>query len=85
MKSFLTSAVLCLLPVCACAADSPSFRGGSDHPGVYDSSPLTKFTQVKWKFTTQGKLFSSPAVVGNTMFFGSTDHFLYSVDLASGK
>jgi outer membrane protein assembly factor BamB len=60
------------------------FRGNSEHPGVYDSAPISKFTQLKWKFSTQGKVFSSPAVVGNTMFFGSTDHFLYAVDLASG-
>ena len=85
MKSILALAVLCLLPFAAAAADSPSFRGGSEHPGVYDSPSLTKFTQVKWKFTTQGKVFSSPAVAGNTIFFGSTDHFLYAVDLASGK
>jgi outer membrane protein assembly factor BamB len=85
MKSFLASGVLCLLPAFACAADSPSFRGGSEHPGVYDSFPLTKFTQIKWKFSTQGKVFSSPAVSANTIFFGSTDHFFYAVDLATGK
>ena len=76
MKSFLASAVVCLLPLTALAADSPSFRGGSEHPGVYGAPPLAKFTQLKWKFATQGKVFSSPAVVGNTIFFGSTDHFL---------
>ena len=85
MKSFLAFAVLCVLPLAALAGDSPSFRGGSEHPGVYDAPPLAKFTQLKWKFTTQGKVFSSPAVVGNTIYFGSTDHFLYAVDLASGK
>jgi len=81
----LLSAVLCLLPVSALRADSPSFRGGSEHPGVYDSAPLTRFKQIKWKFLTKGKVFSSPAVSGNTVFFGSTDHFLYAVDLATGK
>src|SRR5258708_18415425 len=85
MKSFLVSAVVCLLPLVALPADSPSFRGGSEHPGVYEAPPLARFTQLKWKFTTQGKVFSSPAVVGNTIFFGSADHFLYSVDSATGK
>jgi outer membrane protein assembly factor BamB len=85
MKALLASAVLCLLPACAIPADSPSFRGGSEHPGIYDSPPLTKFTQIKWKFSTQGKVFSSPAVSGGTIFFGSMDHFFYAVDLATGK
>jgi eukaryotic-like serine/threonine-protein kinase len=85
MKSLLASAVLCLLPASAFAADSPSFRGGSEHPGVYDSAPLSKFTQVKWKFSTKGKVFSSPAVFGGTVFFGSTDHFFYAVDLATAS
>src|SRR5258706_286877 len=40
MKSFLVSAVVCLLPLVALPADSPSFRGGSEHPGVYEAPPL---------------------------------------------
>jgi outer membrane protein assembly factor BamB len=85
MRAFLASVVLSLLPTIMFPADSPSFRGGSEHPGVYDSAPLAKFTQVKWEFATRGKVFSSPAVSGTTVFFGSTDHILYSLDLASGK
>src|SRR5882757_8970036 len=85
MKSFLVSAVVCLLPLAGLPADSPSFRGGSEHPGVYNASPLAKFAQLKWTFSSHGKVFSSPAVSGATMFFGSTDHFLYALDLASGK
>jgi eukaryotic-like serine/threonine-protein kinase len=85
MKRVLALAALSLLPACLFAADSPAFRGSSEHPGVYDSPPLTKFTQLKWKFSTRGQVFSSPAISGGTLFVGSMDHFLYAVDLTTGN
>ena len=84
MRRFLFSASLCLLPFLASASDSPQFRGGPDHPGTYDSPPITTLPQVKWKFATHGKIFSSPAIAEKTLFVGSTDHFLYALDLDSG-
>ncbi|HEU5402921.1 MAG TPA: PQQ-binding-like beta-propeller repeat protein, partial [Terriglobales bacterium] len=45
---------------------------------------VPKFTRVKWKFHTNGRVFSSPAVADGMAFVGSTDHFLYAVDLATG-
>jgi outer membrane protein assembly factor BamB len=85
MKRFLVSAVLCLVPRALFALDSPSFRGGSDHPGVYDSAAITHAPQLKWKFQTAGKIFSSPAISGGVLFVGSTDHNLYALDLATGR
>jgi hypothetical protein len=38
---------------------------------------------VKWKFKTGGKVFSSPAVTGGLAFIGSDDGHLYALDAHS--
>jgi outer membrane protein assembly factor BamB len=51
-------------------------------------SPLTTYSGlggIKWKFKTQGKIFSSPAVCNGIVYIGSEDHNLYAVDEKSGK
>jgi eukaryotic-like serine/threonine-protein kinase len=77
-------ASLLLLPVLTVAKDSPSFRGDPNHPGVYDEAPVTKFTQLKWRFQTKGIVVSSPALVGDTVYIGSADHRLYAINAATG-
>ena len=39
---------------------------------------------MKWKFRTGGHVASSPAVVGDSAYVGSTDGFVYAVALADG-
>jgi len=60
------------------------FRANPQHTGVYQSFPIAKFSRVKWKFHTGGKVFSSPAVAAGMVYVGSSDGDLYAVDLASG-
>src|SRR3984957_21169181 len=66
------------------STDAPMFRGAPQHSGVYNSSAITNFNRVKWKFHTKGMIFSSPAVVGGVVYVGSNDRNLYAVDLSSG-
>src|SRR4029077_11136974 len=40
--------------------------------------------KVKWKFHTNGSVFSSPAVAGGGGFLGGSGGILYAVDLESG-
>jgi len=40
---------------------------------------------VKWKFKTGGKIFSSPAIWKGTAIIGSGDKNLYAVDISTGK
>jgi eukaryotic-like serine/threonine-protein kinase len=60
------------------------FRGNLAHTGLYNASGVPKFSQVKWKFHTDGQVISSPAVANGMAFVGSTDGNLYAVDLESG-
>ena len=76
--------LLLLLPLVVMAQDSPMFRHDPQHSGIYDAVGVPKFEKVKWKFHTDGRVFSSPAVVKDTVYFGSTDHYLYAVDLETG-
>jgi outer membrane protein assembly factor BamB len=66
------------------AQDAPMFRGNLQHTGVYDSAGIVKFNGIKWKFHTNGRVISSPAVVGGVAYVGSTDSNLYAIDAASG-
>ena len=78
------TALFLLLPGCLFANDSPMFRGDPAHTGVYDAAGVLQSAKVKWKFQTNGRVYSSPAVVKGTVYFGSTDHYLYAVDKDSG-
>ncbi len=67
----------------ALAEEPALFRGDLRHSGVYAGKAPT-LGKVKWKFRTEGPVLSSPVVSGGAVYFGSGDHFLYSVGL-TGK
>ena len=60
------------------------FRGNPQHTGVYTGDPVTQFTKIKWQFHTGGQVLSSPAIRGDTLFVGSSDHNFYALDVADG-
>jgi outer membrane protein assembly factor BamB len=73
-----------LLPGLASIAGAQSmFRGGPDHLGVYESAAPSLAT-VAWKFKTNGRVISSPVVVGDAVYVGSTDGNLYAINRADG-
>ena len=80
-RSLLAALLLCLT---ALAQNSAMFRADLAHTGVYKGQGIPKFSQMKWKFHTDGQVISSPAVADGTVFVASTDGNLYAVDLASG-
>ena len=61
------------------------FRNDLQHSGIYQTTPASDSIKLKWKFKTGGYVFSSPAVSGNIVFFGSNDSCFYAVDKASGS
>jgi hypothetical protein len=67
------------------AAEQPAmFRGNPAHTGVYDSTGVPQPTKIKWQFQTKGQVLSSPAVTSDTVYIGSSDHFLYALNRNSG-
>lgn len=64
--------------------DATMFRGDPQHCGVYNSAGAPQLHGVQWKFHTSGQVISSPAIVGDTVYVGSTDHHLYALDRTSG-
>lgn len=82
MKRFVLIFLLALpLPM---FAQDAMFRGNAEHTGVYAAAGVPKFTAIKWQFHTKGQVISSPAISGDKLFFGSSDHCLYALDLATG-
>jgi outer membrane protein assembly factor BamB len=82
MKRFVLVCLLALpLPV---LAQEAMFRGNSEHTGVYAAAGAPKFTGIKWQFHTKGQVLSSPAIAGDKLYFGSSDHSFYALDLATG-
>ncbi len=84
LKSCLPCFAILLFALPAFCADASMFRGNAEHSGVYDAAEVKKFSKVKWKFHTAGQVISSPAVVGGTIYVGSTDGNLYAVDSEAG-
>ena len=81
-RSLLTMLALCLSSF---GQDAAMFRGDLAHSGVYKAQGVPRFSQVKWKFHTDGQVISSPAVAElGWSSSGSTGGNLYAVDLASG-
>lgn len=60
------------------------FRGNPQHTGVYAGPGVPQLTKIKWQFHTNGQVLSSPAMANGTLVIGSSDHFLYALDAATG-
>lgn len=80
--ALVSLAVLIFQP--AMAADAPMFHGNAQHTGVYGGAGTAALGGVKWAFHAKGAFVSSPAVVGDKVFVGSTDGFLYAVNRGAG-
>jgi outer membrane protein assembly factor BamB len=84
-NSLLTIVLLALLPASqATLAEDPMFRANPAHTGVYEAAGVPQFSKIKWQFQTKGQVLSSPAVTGDTVYIGSSDHYLYAVDRGTG-
>src|SRR5262245_40240702 len=55
-----------------------TFHGCEDHCGVYETEEYKTLGEIKWKFKTAGKVFSSPAIYNGYAFIGSEDKNLYA-------
>jgi outer membrane protein assembly factor BamB len=69
----------------AVAQDTPMFRSNLAHSGIYAGVGVSRLKGVKWTFHTHGEVISSPAIVGDAVYFGSNDGNLYSIDRETGS
>ncbi len=60
------------------------FHADSAHSGV-GTDNLTVSDSLLWSYTTYGQVWSSPAVVGNIVYIGSTDHNVYALNASTGS
>jgi outer membrane protein assembly factor BamB len=83
----LASAALLVAGAAAHAqTDAPiaMYRGGPTHTGVYDGATPLAYAGIRWRFATNGSIFSSPTVAGTLVYIGSSDGHLYAIDRATG-
>ena len=78
-----------LLAVCLTTASLPvtaqnMFRADITHSGVYATQGPRTLDKPAWVFKTGGAVLSSAAVADGVAYFGSDDHNLYAVDIATG-
>jgi outer membrane protein assembly factor BamB len=78
-------ALACSLACCAGADAQSMFRGDAAHSGSYAGNGPREFHRVRWTFPTGGRIVSSAVTDGATIYFGSSDGYLYAVDARSGQ
>ena len=64
--------------------DWAMFRHDQGRSGSTDSSSTLPQGEVKWTFSADAPIHSSPAVVGDTVYIGAQDSKLYALDVATG-
>ena len=85
LKYFIAAIFLWSGSACAQPAQLSMFAANSAHAGLYRSANYSSLGDVKWKFKTGGKVFSSPVVYNDVVYIGSEDHNLYAIDKVTGK
>jgi outer membrane protein assembly factor BamB len=89
MPKYLVIFIFCWMNIACGQSNSNSaatvFHAGATHIGVYPGESYRSFGSLRWKFKTQGKIFSSPALSNGIAYIGSADHNLYAIDIKTGK
>jgi len=40
---------------------------------------------VRWKYETGGRVYATPSIAGDMVYFGSGDHHFYALNTETGK
>jgi outer membrane protein assembly factor BamB len=62
----------------------PQFHGNQAQTG-YVSGDLPDTLKPVWRFKTGGSVKSSPAILDNIVYIGSSDKHIYAIDVQTGK
>ncbi len=63
----------------------PQFKRDANHSGVFLGQNIVIQPSVKWKFKTDGRVFSSPIAWNQTVYVGSDDGNLYALNMRNGS
>lgn len=61
------------------------FRADEHHSGIYATGGLRALKGCKWQFKSGGRIHSTPAFSGTTLYVGSEDGNMYALDSSTGK
>ena len=84
MKPVMISILILLVNVHLALAQA-TFHGNIARTGAYESPGPQQLKGVKWKFKTDGHIFSSPAIADGVVFVGSADTYLYAIEQQTGQ
>ena len=89
-KSTITKALaaaafsLAFVPATSALADWPMFLKNEKHLTYAEKAPVPPLS-LKWRTRTEGPVYSSPVVQNNTVYAGSYDTNLYSINAQTGE
>ncbi len=83
----ISKIILLLIATVSCkkVENISKFRSDFANSGIYSVQSPLKIKAVAWKFKTNGYVFSSPVISGNSVFVGSNDSFVYAINSTDGK
>jgi outer membrane protein assembly factor BamB len=61
------------------------FRADLNNTGVYDDGGTRPSNAMRWNFTTEDSVLSSPAIAYGSVYVGSDDKSLYALDESTGE
>jgi len=67
------------------SSEGAMFRANLAHTGVYEGRGVPSLHGPRWEFKADSIVHSSPAVADGIVYFGSGDHYLYALDVKTGK
>jgi len=78
---------LSLLAACGSppSEHDPQFKRDTNHSGVFLGQNIVIHPSVKWKFKTDGRVFSSPIANRGTIYVGADDGNLYALNMKNGS
>lgn len=80
-KNCFTLLLLLAMGTCNVFSQTTMFNVDPQHSGVYNSNFAPDLLMsTKWKFKTNGKIFSSAVVLNDVIYFGSDDSCLYALN-----
>ena len=64
--------------------EASMFMNNNEHSGLYDSPSVLNTPKMLWKVKTAGQVISSPVIMDNTLYVGSSDQSLYAINASTG-